>query len=107
MNDRHDHRMYLNDVMARAEQRLAGQLAAQPGIRAGQVYRDCDPRSSVTIRIVTYRPGDARAHVVDAVTGKRYRQILARTLHDSATTKAGQPRRTGYALAQDTEEPQP
>ncbi|MFD7413498.1 hypothetical protein [Kitasatospora purpeofusca] len=77
-------------------------------ITPGQVYRDCDPRSSVTIRIESYRPGDARAHVVDAVTGKRFRQILAHTLHDSATTKTGKPRRTGYALVRATpEEPQP
>ncbi|MCG6493407.1 hypothetical protein [Kitasatospora sp. A2-31] len=29
MNDRHDHRMYLNDVMARVEQRLNLQLAPE------------------------------------------------------------------------------
>ncbi|MEV8324581.1 hypothetical protein [Kitasatospora sp. NPDC056731] len=76
-------------------------------IKPGQIYTDCDPRSSITIRIVDYTPGDARAQVVDATTGKRQRQILVHTFHVSAVTKAGKPRRTGYALVQDTEEPQP
>lgn len=67
-------------------------------IQPGQIYRHCDPRESIRIRITAYRPGAARAHVVDAVTGKRPRQILVTHLHDSATTGTGQPRRTGYAL---------
>lgn len=69
-------------------------------IEAGQIYRSCDPRGGSSIRIEKYHPGDARAHVVDAATGKRFRQILVNSLHDSPTTKTGQPRRTGYALEQ-------
>lgn len=67
-------------------------------IRPGQIYRYCDPRESIRIRITSYRPGDARADVVDAVTGKRPRQVLVRQLHDSPITAAGQPRRGGYVL---------
>lgn len=67
-------------------------------IEPGQVYRSCDPRGGASIRISSWRPGDARAYVIDAVTSKRYRQILVSQLHDSPTTKTGRPRRTGYAL---------
>ncbi|MEV7929028.1 hypothetical protein [Kitasatospora sp. NPDC088779] len=74
-------------------------------IKRHQVYRDCDPRSSVTIRILRYTPGDVRALVVDAITGKRQRQILASRLHASAVTATGQPRRSGYVLVQDAGEP--
>jgi hypothetical protein len=69
-------------------------------IEPGQTYRYCDPRENIRIRIESYRPGDARAHVVDAVTGKRPRQILVTALHESATTRDGKPRRAGYALEQ-------
>jgi len=69
-------------------------------IRPGQTYRACDPRETIRIRITTYRPGDTRAHVVDAVTGKRPRQILVSSLHASPTTRDGKLRRTGYALEQ-------
>lgn len=71
----------------------------------GQVYRSADPRGGPTVRVKAWRPGDARAHVVDAHTGKRHRQILAHTLHATATTRNGEPRRTGYVLAQDTLQP--
>jgi hypothetical protein len=69
-------------------------------IEPGQVCRSCDPRGGppIRIRIESWRPGDARAHVVDAATGKRFRQILVKFLHDSPITKTGQPRRTGYTL---------
>ena len=67
-------------------------------ISPGQTYRSADPRGGSSIRIESYRPGDARAHVVDAQTGKRFRQILVSALHASSTTKAGHPRRTGYVL---------
>ena len=69
-------------------------------IEPGQIYQSCDPRDQppIRLRIESWRPGDARAHVVDAATGKRFRQILVNSLHDSPTTKTGQPRRTGYAL---------
>jgi hypothetical protein len=72
-------------------------------IRPGQIYTDCDPRGGATIRIVSYTPGSNRVHVVDAITGKRPRSVLAARLHDSATTRDGKPRRTGYALVQDVE----
>ncbi|MDX3247169.1 hypothetical protein [Streptomyces sp. ME18-1-4] len=69
-------------------------------IQPGQTYRSLDPRGGPRIRIQTYRPGDARAHVVNAHDGKRFRQILVTALHDSPTTQDGKPRRTGYALEQ-------
>ena len=67
-------------------------------IKPGQIYRYCDPRESIRVRIVHYEPGGNRADVVDAATGKRPRSILTTSLHDSPTTKNGKPRRTGYAL---------
>lgn len=70
-------------------------------IQAGQIYRSCDPRESIRILIEAYQPGDARAHIVDAVTGMRPRQILVSSLHTSPTTATGAPRRTGYALETD------
>ena len=70
-------------------------------IQPGQVFRSCDPRGGPHIRIETYRPGSNRAHIVDAATGKRFRQILVTALHDSDTTRAGTQRRTGYVLEPD------
>jgi hypothetical protein len=68
-------------------------------IRPGQVYRACDPRDEGRrIRIVSYQPGSTRAHVVDAVTGKRPRQIYVDSLHTAPTTHTGAPRLTGYVL---------
>ncbi|MFF4489464.1 hypothetical protein ACFY0F_23695 [Streptomyces sp. NPDC001544] len=69
-------------------------------IEPGQTYRSCDPRGGPRIRIKSLAPGGSRAHVVDAVTGKRPRWVLAAALHESPTTRDGQPRRTGYALEQ-------
>ncbi|MEV0443503.1 hypothetical protein AB0I84_13185 [Streptomyces spectabilis] len=69
-------------------------------IKPGQTYRSCNPHETTRLRIESYRPGDARAHVVDATTGKRPRQILISQLHDSPLTRDGQPRRTGYVLEQ-------
>ncbi|MGW4850180.1 hypothetical protein ACWEPZ_02965 [Streptomyces sp. NPDC004288] len=65
-------------------------------IEKDQTYSAADPRETTRIRITSYTPGDARAHVVDAHTGKRPRPILVRSLHDSPTTKTGAQRRTGY-----------
>jgi hypothetical protein len=73
-------------------------------IQSGQIYRPCDPRGGARIRITAYRPGDARAHVVDAVTGKRPRQILVKDLHESPVTATGRRRRSGYVLDRDTPE---
>lgn len=67
-------------------------------IEPGQIYRSCDPRGGPRIRITHYLPDCNRADVVDATTGKRPRGIIVRHLHATATTKTGQPRRTGYAL---------
>lgn len=67
-------------------------------IKAGQIYQSADPRDSIRIRIVRYEDGWNRADVVDALTGKRPRRMLATALHASPTTKTGQPRRTGYVL---------
>lgn len=72
-------------------------------IQAGQVYRSADPRDSITILIESYRPGELRAHVVDAVDGKRPRSILVRNLHESAYTRQGAKRRTGYVKIKDAE----
>jgi len=65
-------------------------------IEPGQVCRSCDPRGGPLVRIVDVF--DNAVQVVDAQDGKRPRRILRRYLHDSPTTKTGQPRRTGYAL---------
>lgn len=67
-------------------------------IKPGLVYRSCDPRGGPSIRVSPGYLGENRVAVVDAVTGKRPRSILASSLHDSPFTAAGQPRRTGYAL---------
>lgn len=73
-------------------------------ITTGQVYEACHPLDEKRrIRILRYTPGDHSAQVVDAVTGKRQRGIFVRSLHDSATTRDGRPRRTGYALVQETD----
>ena len=69
-------------------------------IHTGQIYRSADPRDSIRIRIVRYEPGWTRAGVVDAASGKRPRRMLVTALHATATTKTGQPRRTGYVLEQ-------
>ncbi|MFJ1647999.1 hypothetical protein [Streptomyces sp. NPDC088258] len=42
--------------------------------------------------------GSNRAHVVDAHSGKKPRQILVNSLHATATTRDGNPRRSGYVL---------
>jgi hypothetical protein len=76
-------------------------------IKPGLVYRSCDPRDNppIRIRISPSYLGENRVPVVDAVTGKRPRSILVSQLHDSPTTRLGEPRRTGYVLeTQPTEE---
>lgn len=69
-------------------------------IRSGQTYRSADPRELIRIRIKTYTPGEKRALVVDAATGKRPRPLLVTALHSSPTTQAGKRRRAGYILEQ-------
>lgn len=63
-----------------------------------QIYRHCDPRENIRVRVTAYTPGDARAFVVDAVTGLRPRGILVKFLHDSPVTATGRRRRSGYVL---------
>lgn len=67
-------------------------------ITAGQIYRSCDESGRHPIRVVRYRLGEARAQIVNAQTGKRFRSILVTYLHASPTTRAGEPRRSGYVL---------
>lgn len=68
-------------------------------IEPGQTYRSCDPRSqSARLRVMTIGPN--RAEVFYLHTGRAGRILLGQ-LHDSPTTAAGQPRRTGYALETD------
>ncbi|MEU1284943.1 hypothetical protein [Kitasatospora sp. NPDC005856] len=79
-------------------------------IRPGQIYRCLDPRGGPTIRIVG-EPISTLGHYsfgkvdVETVrrdgTGHRRRALEATQLHDSPTTKNGQPRRTGYVLVRD------
>ncbi|WP_137991231.1 hypothetical protein [Streptomyces vilmorinianum] len=69
-------------------------------IQSGQTYRSADPRELIRIRIKSYAPGENRALVVDAATGKRPRPMLVTALHDSPITQAGKPRRSGYVLEQ-------
>lgn len=65
-------------------------------IQPGQTYRSADPRGGPRIRIVRCFPWEPRADVVDAYDGKRPRRILVSSLHATATTRDGTPRRTGY-----------
>ncbi|MFE5871625.1 hypothetical protein ACFQ6V_23675 [Streptomyces roseifaciens] len=68
-------------------------------VQADQIYRSCDPRDNGRrIRIQSYFPGNLRAVIVDADTGKRTRQLLVDQLHIEATTQSGTPWRTGYVL---------
>lgn len=69
-------------------------------IQPGQIYRSCKPSANgFRIRIISV--GSLSARAVDASNGRPllYRVQLS-NLHDSATTKTGQPRRAGYALEQ-------
>lgn len=75
------------------------------------VYESCDPRDAAAARVLgfdppripitSYTPGHNRAEVVEAGTGRRPRSILLSSLHESSTTQAGLPRRTGYRLVQE------
>ncbi|GAQ68579.1 hypothetical protein PV735_15335 [Streptomyces turgidiscabies] len=68
-------------------------------IKPGRIFVACDLRDSIRIRIEQYNPGDMRALVTDAATGRRRRLMLISALHTSAFTNAGVPRRSGYAPA--------
>ncbi|WP_405461646.1 hypothetical protein OG786_29405 [Streptomyces sp. NBC_00101] len=67
-------------------------------IQPGQTYRSCKPSDKgFRIRIITV--GATMARAVNAATGRPLLdQIMLHNLHDSPTTKNGQPRRTGYVL---------
>ncbi|MFI2078592.1 hypothetical protein, partial [Streptomyces triculaminicus] len=66
-------------------------------IRVGQIYRHC-AHGGPHIRITSYTPGQARAQVVDAVTGRNARSLLVRQLHEGPITATGRLRRAGYVL---------
>jgi Mn-dependent DtxR family transcriptional regulator len=84
-------------------------------ISAGQVYESCQPVRSESV----YHPGSRHVRLkVVGYTNRRKvwvatltedgREIRARwleasQLHESGTTAAGLPRRTGYRLVQETE----
>lgn len=68
-------------------------------ILPGQTDVACHPMDEGRrIRIKSYTPGHAAAHIVDADTGKRPRWIRVSVLHPTSTTRTGHPRRSGYAL---------
>jgi hypothetical protein len=74
-------------------------------IEPGQTYRACNG-SGLRIRVVGDGPGypawgwskTTVETVLPDGRGTRQRAIETTQLHATATTKAGQPRRTGYAL---------
>jgi hypothetical protein len=72
-----------------------------PVISKDQVYSSCNPRGGPQIRITGYRPGETHANIVDAHSGKRFRRISVKQLHDSKVTRRGTLRRTGYALVRE------
>lgn len=63
-------------------------------IHPGAVFVSCEPGATTRIRVIKHL-GD-RVLVADARTGGHPRQIRASSLHASALTHDGQPRRTGY-----------
>lgn len=70
-------------------------------IEPGQTYQQCDPRVvyPTRIRIDTIHDDHAATTYLDTSRpGVIHGRILLAQLHDSPTTKAGNPRRTGYAL---------
>lgn len=67
-------------------------------IQPGQTYRSADPRGGPRIRVERFTTGHNHVWAVNAYDGKRGRWILVRNLHDSAFTKTGARRRTGYVL---------
>lgn len=81
-----------------------------PSIEPGQIYRECVPRDGrhrtrIVIKSVTpfgsgqYGAGTAMVATLTAIGREvRQRRISLSQLHDSATTTAGRPRRTGYVL---------
>lgn len=79
-------------------------------IRPGQVYETCQPvyghaDGDEYVRIkVMQAPVGLKVTVATLTTeGRliRWRSINTSQLHESGTTKAGAPRRTGYRLVQD------
>ncbi|MEV4440439.1 hypothetical protein AB0K09_15725 [Streptomyces sp. NPDC049577] len=65
-------------------------------IQAGQVYRRVD--TGRRIRITSYRPGAAKADIVDHTSGETLDRVPVRQLHDGAFTPTGRLRRAGYVL---------
>ena len=56
-----------------------------------------DPSGPVSIRISDYEPGSVVARFIAGDTGASG-IVWIEDLHDSPTTRDGQPRRTGYVL---------
>jgi hypothetical protein len=70
-------------------------------IESGQVYRSLRPRDD-GFRIRVTEVGVHSVRAVDASNGRPLLdRVLASSLHASAMTAAGKPRRTGYVLVQD------
>lgn len=68
-------------------------------IEENGIYESADPRDNGRqIRVVSYTPGHNKADIVSHPKGDRRRRVEASTLHESAETKAGVRRRTGYFL---------
>lgn len=71
-------------------------------IEPGQIYRACSPniRGPRQVRVVAHNPDTRTVTVVNYATFSGEQDFPASYFHDSATTKTGKPRRTGYALEQ-------
>lgn len=82
-------------------------------IEPGQIYRECVPRDGrhrtrIVVKSVAphgagmYGAGTAVVATLTAIGREvRTRRISLSQLHESATTAAGHPRRTGYVLEAD------
>lgn len=78
-----------------------------PSIEPGQEYQACNPLDHIRIRVlsapfpgVTGRPGVTIATLTATGREIRKRTINAGALHETATTRTGQPRISGYRLVQ-------
>lgn len=66
-------------------------------IEKDNVYESADPRDDGRqIRVTSFYTGYAQANIVSHPSGKRHRSINVKYLHESRTTKNGQPRKNGY-----------
>ncbi|MFF4417044.1 hypothetical protein ACFYY8_31370 [Streptosporangium sp. NPDC001559] len=75
-------------------------------ISIGQVYESCHPLDEGRRIRVVGMPVNTKVLVESLPTGgrgARRRNIETSQLHDSATTRSGAARRTGYALVEDVQ----